>query len=57
LHPMAKPPFSTALHAYSTWKTFPSGEYVVVDKSYPVPIPDILIESDTKYIYYVISAA
>jgi hypothetical protein len=53
---MAKPPFSTALHAYSTWKTFPSGEYVVVDKSYPVPIPDIIVE-ETKYIYYVISAA
>ena len=32
---------STAFAAYSTWKTRPSGEKVVVDWSYPVPMEDI----------------
>ena len=39
--PTAVPDPSTALLAYSTWKTRPSGENVVVDWSYPVPIEDI----------------
>ena len=30
---------STAFPAYSTWNTRPSGEYVVVLRSYPEPIP------------------
>ena len=41
LMPMAVPELSTALVAYSTWKTRPSGEKVVVDWSYPVPIDDM----------------
>ena len=32
------PLLSTALPAYSTWKTRPSGEKVVTDRSYPVPM-------------------
>jgi hypothetical protein len=37
--PTVNPPLSTAFPAYSTWNTRPSGEYVVVLRSYPEPIP------------------
>jgi hypothetical protein len=36
--PMAVPPFSAALLAYSTWKLRPSGEKTEFVRSYPVPI-------------------
>ena len=35
-------PLSTALAAYSTWKTRPSGEKVVTLRSYPEPTPLML---------------
>lgn len=37
------PLLSTALPEYSTWKTLPSGEKVVTDRSYPVPMELIVV--------------
>lgn len=47
-NPMQVEEFSTALAAYSTWKTRPSVENVVDERSYPVPIDVISEKCETE---------